>query len=224
MRLGIFLFILCLFGAIQSVAQTVGTVNFDFDSDQLDAEARAELSEIAQRIRATNSYKPTVVVGHTDAVGTNAYNDGLGLRRARAVANELVGLGVPVDRIGTVESRGERELLVVVTTPERQNRRATVTLDDMLRACRSFREIGVTQSTLGASLDGDLRGRLDEAIAYYDRLAASGANGPAFQMAGAAREDCGSAVGYTDGEIRKVEYARRCICNSTRMQVALRGN
>ncbi|MEM9127702.1 MAG: OmpA family protein [Pseudomonadota bacterium] len=207
--------------SVMAAAQSFGTVNFDFDSTELDAEARAELQVIAQRITAASSYKPTVVVGYTDAVGSTGYNDGLGLRRARAVADALVALGVPVSRIGTVSSRGERELLVAVTTPERRNRRVNVTLDDLLAACRTYREINITPASVGDALQSDLRARLSEALDFFEQLEASGANGPAFQMAGAAREDCASAVGYRRDAARKAEYAQKCICNSARMRVAL---
>lgn len=200
-------------------AQDVGTVNFDFDSAVLDAEAQATIAAIAERLRANANYRPTVVVGHTDAVGSPGYNQGLGMRRAQAVANALIAQGVPVARIGTVESRGESELLVRVSGRERRNRRVTVTLEEMLAACRSWREVGLTPASVGPALQTDLTQRLAEAVSFFDQLAASGANGPAFQMAGAAREDCGIAVGL-EGTGRKVEYAQRCLCSSARMRVA----
>ena len=206
-----------------AAAQDVGTVNFAFDSDVLDAEAQKKIAEIAERLKATSSYKPTVVVGHTDAVGSSAYNQGLGLRRAQAVANALIAAGVPVDRIGTVDSHGKNQLLVRVDGPERQNRRVTVTLEDMLKACRSWRDIGLTSASVGEDLQRDLVARMNEAVAFYAQLQASGSIGPAFQMAGAAREDCGIAVGFNGYAIRKVEYAQRCMCNSTRMRVASGG-
>lgn len=206
-----------------AAAQDLGTVNFDFDSDVLDTEARAQISEIAADLKASPSYKPTVVVGYTDAVGSAGYNDDLGLRRARAVARELVAQGVPVARIGTVESRGKRELLVAVSVPERANRRATVTLDDMLAACRSYRDIAITPASVGDALQSDLEARLAEATSAYANFQASGRNGPAFQMAGAAREDCGIATGFERDSLRKTEYAQRCICNSARLRTALSG-
>ncbi|PRY25335.1 OmpA family protein [Aliiruegeria haliotis] len=205
---------------LQLHAQTVGTINFDFDSATLDAEALAKVATIAEQLKTNPSYKPTVVVGHTDAVGSYGYNQSLGLRRAQAVANALVAAGAPVARVGTVESRGKNELLVAVSGPERRNRRVTVTLEDMLAACRSWRDIGLDASAVGEALQNDLNTRLGEAVSFYQQLASSGGNGPAFQMAGAAREDCGNAVGFDGGSVRKVEYAQRCMCSSARMRVA----
>lgn len=213
--------LLLLLVPLAASAQTLGTVNFDFDSDQLDATAQAEVARIAEQLKANPSYRPTIVVGYTDAVGSAGYNDGLGLRRAQRVALALEAAGVPVDRIGTIRSRGENELLVAVTTPERQNRRVTVTLDDILAACRSYRQVPLAADDIGNALQTDLAARLQEAAREYQTLTATGGNGAAFQMAGAAREDCGQAVGYNDDSVRKVEYAKRCFCNSARMQVAL---
>lgn len=219
MRLICLLFALLI--PVAASAQDLGTVNFEFDSDVLDAEARSKITEIAERLKASPSYKPTVVVGYTDAVGSFGYNDSLGLRRARAVAEALVAQGVPVARIGTVESRGKRELLVSVATPERRNRRATVSLDDMLAACRTYRDIAITSASIGDELQSDLVSRLDEAVSAYSTFRSNGANGPAFQMAGAAKEDCSTASGFKPDAYRKVEYAQRCICSSARLRVAL---
>ena len=204
-----------------AAAQDLATINFDFDSDQLDAEALQEVARIAEQLRKTPSYRPTVVVGHTDAVGGFAYNDDLGLRRARNTAAALEAAGVPVSRIGTVESRGKRDLLVQVATRERANRRVTVTLDQALAACRSYREIPIQPAQVNELLQNDLIQRTAEAVSVEARLRGTGGNSPAYQMAGAAVEDCGAAQGYGMNQPRKREYAQRCLCSSARMQAAL---
>lgn len=211
---------LCLLPMMAS-AQDVGTVNFRFDSDQLDAEGQQQVAQIAERLKSTQSYKPTVVIGYTDAVGSGGYNLDLGRRRAQTVANALIALGAPVDRIDHLETRGENELLVHVATPERANRRVTVTVDDMLAACRSYREIQLSRNAVGPSLEQDLRQKLLTAEQQYQSFAATGSNGPAYQMAGAAREDCGIAVGFDGGASRKLEYSKRCLCSYARLSVAM---
>jgi hypothetical protein len=216
-----FLFLVFMLFPIGAFAQAIGTVNFPFDSDQLDADAQAQVMQIAIALKARQSYKPTVVVGFTDAVGASGYNDDLGLRRAKRVVAALEAEGVAVSRIGGVSSRGERELLVSVLGPERQNRRVTVTLGEIMAACRTYREVPITQSSVGAELQGDLSARLVEAVGAFDQLANSGTNGSAFQMAGSAREDCGIAVGYAGDALRKAEYAQKCFCSSARMRTAL---
>lgn len=205
----------------QEGSDSFGTVNFQFDSDQLDAAGQQQVAEIAERLKAAQSYKPTVVVGYTDAVGGSGYNLDLGQRRARTVADALIAAGVPVDRLGTISSRGKNDLLIKVLSAERQNRRVTVGLAEILAACPSYRDVALSQNAVGTALQQDLTARLTEAVETYKRLTSDGANMPAFQMAGAAREDCGAAVGFEGQSVRKIEYAKRCFCSSARMRVAL---
>lgn len=202
-------------------AQELGTIFFDFDSAALDAEAQAKVAAIAQSLDAAPSYRPSVVIGHTDAVGSAGYNMQLGLRRARAVADALVASGVPVSRIGSVSSRGKTDLVVMVATAERSNRRVEVSLDDMLAACRSYRQIDLNPAGFGDAFEADLRSRLVEAAGAFERFSADGRNGPAFQMSGAAKYDCGIAAGLGATEPRKLEFGQRCFCNSARLRVAL---
>ena len=66
------------------------------------------------------------VFGHTDAVGSNGYNQRLGKRRANAVVNFLVSQGISRKRLAAVVSFGETRPLIVTQGRERLNRR-TVT-------------------------------------------------------------------------------------------------
>ena len=100
-------------------------VNFAFNSSRLDAQAQATLREQANWIRQF----PEVtfrVYGHTDKVGSNAYNKRLGLRRAQAVVNYLTSQGISRSRLEAVASFGETQPLIVTEGRERRNRR-TVT-------------------------------------------------------------------------------------------------
>jgi hypothetical protein len=211
--------LLASFAAAQ--AQELGTIFFDFDSAALDTEAQAQVAAIAQSLEASPSYRPSVVIGHTDAVGSADYNMQLGLRRAQAVADALLASGVPVSRIGAVSSRGKTELVVMVATAERRNRRVVVSLDDMLAACRSYRQIELNPAGFGEAFEADLRSRLVEAAGAFERFSSDGQNGPAFQMSGAAKYDCGIAAGLGLNEPRKLEYGQKCFCNSARLRVAL---
>ena len=106
-------------------AEVTTTVNFAFDSATLDAEAQAILRRQANWIRQF----PEVtfrVFGHTDLVGSAAYNHQLGLRRARAVVNYLAANGVGRNRLEALVSHGQTQPLIFTQAPERQNRR-TVT-------------------------------------------------------------------------------------------------
>lgn len=109
--------------AIDFAAETTDTVNFGFDRATLDGEARRALDGQARWIRDHPEVR-FFVIGHTDLVGSEQYNDGLGLRRARAVVAYLVDRGVEADRLEALESRGELEPIVPTETRERRNRRA----------------------------------------------------------------------------------------------------
>jgi peptidoglycan-associated lipoprotein len=107
-------------------AETVPTtINFAFDSAELDAQARAALDQQAAFIRQFPEVR-FAVFGHTDLVGSDGYNYQLGLRRARAAVAYLVSRGVSADRLEALVSQGETMPLVATQQPERANRR-TVT-------------------------------------------------------------------------------------------------
>lgn len=84
--------------------QLSGEVLFDFDSDKLKPQADPLLVDLAAAVTAQD---PTFVVveGHTDDKGTADYNRSLSQRRAQAVADRLVALGIPVG-ILTVKGYG----------------------------------------------------------------------------------------------------------------------
>lgn len=106
-------------------ADVQNTVNFEFDSAVLDAEAQAILRRQADWIRQFPEIRFRVF-GHTDLVGSDAYNRGLGQRRAQAVVAYLASLGISRGRLEAVASYGETRPVVYVEGPERANRR-TVT-------------------------------------------------------------------------------------------------
>jgi len=98
------------------------------DSDNFTPESTVELQKIFPEI-ANHPAPEIVVVGHTDRVGTIAYNDALSLRRAERVRNDLVQLGIQRDRI-TIAGRGEREPIVATEDEvvEPRNRRVEITV------------------------------------------------------------------------------------------------
>ena len=76
-------------------------VLFDFNSAGLRSASRTALTEMADVFQ---KYPDTtiVVAGHTDSVGTNAYNERLSERRASTVGNYLETLGVSSSRVNTI--------------------------------------------------------------------------------------------------------------------------
>jgi len=101
-------------------------VFFDWDKADLTARAKEIIAEAA-----ANSKKVAVtkiaVNGYTDLSGTPAYNQGLSVRRAKAVAAELVKDGVPAKEIG-IQGFGEKNPLVPTAqgVREPQNRRVEI--------------------------------------------------------------------------------------------------
>jgi peptidoglycan-associated lipoprotein len=101
------------------------TITFAFDSAALDAAAQATLRRQADWIRQFPEVRFRVY-GHTDLVGSSAYNQALGLRRAQAAVNYLVAQGIARNRLEALASFGETQPLIVTQDEERRNRR-TVT-------------------------------------------------------------------------------------------------
>jgi outer membrane protein OmpA-like peptidoglycan-associated protein len=101
---------------------------FDFDSAELRPEARRNLEALA---RSLQNYPNTdvVIIGHTDSIGSEAYNQRLSERRAQAAANYLISLGVAPNRIRTM-GRGETDPVADNGTPEgrQRNRRVEVVI------------------------------------------------------------------------------------------------
>jgi peptidoglycan-associated lipoprotein len=83
------------------------TVLFDYDKADLSELARTSLQKNADWMRKWTATKVTVE-GHADSRGTSEYNLALGERRAAAVRDYLVSLGVSAERIAIV-SKGEEE-------------------------------------------------------------------------------------------------------------------
>jgi len=82
-------------------------VHFDFDSANLRPEAIAILNEAAGLLK-TQSSVVVEVAGHTDSVGSDAYNQGLSERRAKSVQDYLASQGITSSRL-TARGYGEAQ-------------------------------------------------------------------------------------------------------------------
>ena len=71
---------------------------FDFDKAALRAEGRAMLDELTRLLQGAN-YEVILAIGHTDRIGTAAYNQKLSVRRAGAVKKYLTEKGIPPNRV-----------------------------------------------------------------------------------------------------------------------------
>lgn len=89
------------------VLSDLGNVLFAFDSSELTGGAKALLADVSTRLTSA-SLVEVKVIGHTDSVGSDVYNQGLSERRARSVADYLASQGVPADKL-SAEGRGESQ-------------------------------------------------------------------------------------------------------------------
>ncbi|MEO7008406.1 MAG: outer membrane protein OmpA, partial [Caldimonas sp.] len=80
---------------------------FDFDKSVLKPEGRAKLDDLVGKMSGLN-LEVIIAVGHTDSVGTDAYNQRLSVRRSEAVKAYLVSKGVEKNRVYT-EGKGEKQ-------------------------------------------------------------------------------------------------------------------
>jgi outer membrane protein OmpA-like peptidoglycan-associated protein len=107
-------------------------IQFEFDRATLQPENRELLSRIAGILLASKGYQITVY-GHTDDVGSDAYNQELSARRAQTVRDYLVEAGVSPEIIST-KGYGKRSPLVEGKTAEARakNRRVEIAIVDTI--------------------------------------------------------------------------------------------
>ena len=99
---------------------------FDFDKAVLKPEAKAKLDDLVSKTGGIN-LEVIIAVGHTDSVGTDAYNQKLSVKRAEAVKAYLVSKGIEKNRVYT-EGKGEKQPVADNKTAEgrAKNRRVEI--------------------------------------------------------------------------------------------------
>jgi peptidoglycan-associated lipoprotein len=117
-------------GSQQDLAATAGDrVYFAYDKSDITAESRQILEKQAAWLQK-NANVTVTIEGHCDERGTREYNLALGERRANAVKNVLVALGVPANRVSTISYGKERPAVVGSTEAAwAQNRRGVTTVN-----------------------------------------------------------------------------------------------
>ena len=112
-------------------------VNFAFDKGNLSDLGKGRAYQVAELLKREPGLR-IVLEGHTDYIGTEQYNEKLGMQRAESVRTELLALGVTEDRLSSVTFGKSQPLLAQETDWARAvNRRVEVHLDDAGNAASS---------------------------------------------------------------------------------------
>ena len=99
---------------------------FDFDKSVVKPAGKAKLDDLIAKVKGIN-LEVIIAVGHTDSVGSDAYNQKLSVRRAEAVKAYLVSKGIEKNRVYT-EGKGEKQPVADNKTKEgrAKNRRVEI--------------------------------------------------------------------------------------------------
>ena len=115
--------------APQSVRQAVviqADALFDFDKSVLRPDGRKSIDDAMSKMSGVD-LEMVIATGHTDSIGTDAYNQRLSERRAAAVKDYLVSKGVAASKITTI-GKGESQPVATNKTAEgrQKNRRVDI--------------------------------------------------------------------------------------------------
>ena len=118
---------------------TLGDVLFEFNRAEVKASAQARMAQLADFLRQYPDRRVSIE-GHTDNIGTAAYNNELSQRRAEAIRSQLIGLGIAVERISTVGYGKDFPVAANDTDTNRAiNRRVEVVISEPGQMVRSRR-------------------------------------------------------------------------------------
>ena len=113
--------------AVSSKVTYAADAFFDFNKSVIKPEAKAKLDDLVDKIKAVN-LEVIIAVGHTDAVGSDAYNQKLSMRRSNAVKAYLINKGVDKTRIYT-EGKGEKQPVADNGTKEGRSKNRRVEIE-----------------------------------------------------------------------------------------------
>lgn len=118
---------------------TLGDVLFEFNRAEVKPSAQARMAQLADFLKQYPDRRVSIE-GHTDNIGTAAYNTELSQRRAEAIKSQLIGLGIASDRIATVGYGKDFPVASNDTDTNRAiNRRVEVVISEPGQTVRSRR-------------------------------------------------------------------------------------
>ena len=99
---------------------------FDFDKSVLRPDGKKSIDDALSKISGVD-LEMVIATGHTDSIGTDAYNQRLSERRAQAVKDYLVSTGIPASKVTTI-GKGESQPVATNKTKEgrQKNRRVDI--------------------------------------------------------------------------------------------------
>lgn len=108
---------------------TLSDVHFDFDSAHIKPDSLHNLDKDVETLKKHETAKVTIV-GHTDAIGTEAYNEQLSQKRAESVMQYFIEQGISPSRMAA-EGRGDTQPVATNETEQgrAENRRTELYLD-----------------------------------------------------------------------------------------------
>lgn len=216
-------------------------IYFDFNKSNLTDESKSVLDQQAVWLMSNIQAKVNLA-GHTDAVGSNTYNDNLAMERARTAEQYLLSSGVSPEQMQSVIGRGENDLVVVTEKKERLNRRVTtsvtglaqyaqaapppppppapVTVAERVYAtsaplnCAYGYKSELIQMTDIPALRTELESRLDRAAGIYMSAEAQNSESAKYSHAAYTKAQCGIAIGFTKSERLDERSVSNCECGS----------
>lgn len=93
---------------LKKVKEALQTIYFEYNSFQLNSEATDRMQKVAEFLKENTGLR-ILIAGHCDERGSSEYNMGLGEKRARAVKEYLLNIGIPPIRLETT-SYGREQL------------------------------------------------------------------------------------------------------------------
>jgi OOP family OmpA-OmpF porin len=113
--------------AVASKVTYAADAFFDFDKAVLKPEGKAKLDDLVGKVKGIN-LEVIIAVGHTDAVGSDAYNQKLSIKRSEAVKAYLVSKGIEKSRVYT-EGKGEKQPVADNKTGEGRSKNRRVEIE-----------------------------------------------------------------------------------------------